>query len=519
MTKAKKIMPIDGCIAPQLFTINKDKFIFFEKVNPEEGRFFTLSKNKIDSIYNINEAQGIIEEGDMYTISIGQNTVIKRIENDPLTLNIEGAYFDFKVDGNKNIICLGHNGVKSIIKIFSNTGDEIKNIEINALLFGSSIKVEEEHIWISGFDKENKFKLIKINYIGYVLEEFFIDADADERLISKVKIHKDNIYMLINGKKDSIYVINKKGEKVKEIFPKDIDLKEFIDYEVKEDNIYILNNKKIYVFNISEIVKSRDKYKFDLFVKENIKIPYGYFMIIEILRSYFLGGIISSLFIYTFIYRLGYVNISVIESVCFIWMLSTFLSLGYGLFTLRKKSIRIMYLLNLQKGKVANNITRSLFLYTIFLSIISLLFVYNLRIIGGVVSLVMLIFIFIIDKYFAGYLNDKREDIVVELLSGDKNLNLNLKSLVNKSNKGNKILLNIKVEKDFNKKHLTKWNESRAFILGNNINYVFMNKTFISVVDLSNRDIKYSKSSILADLICYIGEFGNVKEVNAMWVD
>lgn len=519
MTKAKKVLPISGCVAPQLFSIEKDKFLFFEKVNPEEGRFFTLDNKGIDVIYDTNEAQGIIEGGELYTISIGKNTLIKRLGDNPMFVNIEGTYFDFKVDEDKNIICLGHNGEESIIKIFSSSGREIKSIKIKTLLFGSSIKVEKDEIWVAGFDKNNTLKLIKINYIGYVLKDFTINTDSNERIISKIQIYKDNIYIMINGKKDSIYILNNKGDKVKELFSRDVNLENLTDFLVKEDNIHILSNKKIHIFDTAQVIITKDRFKLLPSLKNNIKIPYGYFMLLEMIKENFYVGIISSLVIYTWIYRLEGLSNFTIENVFFIWILSAFLSLCFSSFKFRKKSTRIMCLLNLQSSSESKWLERSLFMCTITLSTISLLFIHDFRIIVGIVCVIAFAFVIFVDKLFEGYLEHKREDIVVELLSGDQNLNANLKSLMKQSKKGNKILLNIRVEKDFNKKYLSMWSESRAFILGNSINYVFLDKTFISVVDLSKRDIKYSKISILADLICYIGEIGSIKEVNAMWVD
>lgn len=519
MTKAKQIIPIKDSIAPQSFNIENNKMIFFERFNSEEGRFFTFDENGFKVLQNVYESQGIIEGGELYTVNIGSITTIKRISNNPISIEINGTYFDFKVDSDGNIICLGHNGEESIIKIFSPLGDEIKSIPIKALLFSSAIKVEGEEIFIAGFNKENKFKLIKVNYIGTLLEDITVDADGNKRLISKVQVDSDRIYLTINGKNDSIYILKRTGEKIKEIFSRDINLKELIDCAVKDENIYILSDKKIHIYVIKDIIGSKKKCSISLFTNNNIKIPYAYFMMFDAIKNNFLSGIILSTLIYTLIYSVYYIAIPVIKVIFLIWISSASLALSIGCLKLRSKSTRIMYLLNLQSRNTSRSFGRSLFISTIVVSIISLLFAYDFRIINGIVSSAILILVFIIDKIFEGDLRRKKEDIVIELLTLDKNLNMNLKSLVNHSKEGEKILLNIKVEKDFDVKYLSKWNESRSFILGKDINYVFLDKTFISVVDLSKRDIKYSKISILSDLICYIGEKGKVKEVNAMWVD
>ncbi|KMT23302.1 hypothetical protein [Clostridium cylindrosporum] len=519
MTKAKSILPIKGCIAPQLFNIEGESLIFFEKVNPEEGRFFTINDNGFKLLHNVYESHGMIEGGELYSVKIGVNTEIKRISKNPIHIQINGTYFDFKVDEDDNIVCLGHDGENSIIKIFSSTGEEIKNISLTSLFFASSIKVIGEYIWAAGFTANNEFKLVKINYIGALLEEFIIDSDADERLISKIQIDEERIYLNINGENDSIYILKRTGEKIRELYPKHLNMKEIVDFVVKNDEVYILSNKSIHIFDIKQMVECRDKLVAVPIVKENVKIPYAYFMIIEILKENFLISIISSIIIYTFIYSLGYIDLSLIQSVFFIWTLSGAFALSIGIFRLRSKSTRIMYLLHIQQKNISIGIERSLFLYTIVMSIFSLLFVYDLRIINGILYAIMLVLTLMIDKVFEGDMDHKREDIVVELLSGDKKLHSNLRNLINHSEKQEKILLNIKVEKDFNKKYLSKWNDSRSFILGRDINYIFLDKTFVGVIDLSKRDIKYSKISILADLITYIGERGTVKEVNAMWVD
>lgn len=517
MTKAKHILPIEGCIAPQFFSIENEKIIFFEKVNSEEGRFFTSDENGFNAIYNVYESQGIIERGELYTVNIGSVTTIKRVSGSPISIEINGTYFDFKVDSDSNIICLGHNGENSIIKIFSPLGEEIKSITIKKLLFASAIKVVGDEIFVSGFNYENKLKLITINYIGAILDEIYIDADAENRLISKIQLDSNRIYLTINGKNDSIYIMKKSGEKIREVNSKDINLKELIDFNVKDEKIYILSNKHLHIYSIKEIIVTRKKIIGSLFLKSNIKINYAYFMLIEIIKNNFLLGIILSSVLYTLIYE--YVQLTTIKSVFFIWISSACFSLSIGCFKLRNKSTRIMFLLNLQSKSFSRGPQRSLFISTIILSTLSLLFVNDSRIISGIACGLILLLIFLIDRAFEGDLSRKKEDIIIELLTGDKNLTKNLKSLINHPKKGEKILLSIKVEKDFNKNYLSKWNESRSFILGKDLNYIFLDKTFISVVDLSNRDIKYSKISILSDLICYIGEKGKVKEVNAMWVD
>ncbi|MEG0371151.1 MAG: hypothetical protein RR645_02525, partial [Clostridium sp.] len=179
----------------------------------------------------------------------------------------------------------------------------------------------------------------------------------------------------------------------------------------------------------------------------------------------------------------------------------------------------ITYLLNLQQKNTSGGFIRSLFLCTIISSLISLLFIGDFRIMNVIIYGLILVFTLVIDYSFRGYLNHNKEEVVIGLLNDDSRLLDHLRQLASQSENSNKILINIRIENELEKKYIAKWNDSRGFIIGKEINYILLNKTFITVVDLTNRDIKYSKISILADLICYIGEKGKLTDINAMWVD
>ncbi len=517
MKFAKDITPINS-IAPQMFSIINEEFVLFEKINTEEGRFFSIRENKVNTLYNVYESQGVIEEGEFYTVKIGEKTTIERISFDPVTINLDGVFFDFKVDNDKNIICLGHNSKDSIIKIFSKDGIEIKSIVINHLFFSSCIKVIDEDIWIAGFDKENKLKIIKVNYIGALLKEIVLDTAYNDRLISKIQFDKERIYLNISGKNDSIYIMNLLGEKITEVFSKDINLDNFTDIIVLSNNIYILNSKKIYTYDVESFInyKFKSKTKVNL---DNTKASYIYFTFLNVILDKFHIGIILAFLLYTFIYSLDYVYLNSIKGISLIWTLATVISLVLGFISFKKKSTRVMYLLNIQKDCIKESFQRFLFISTIVVSIISLLFIDNLRIISFIILGIILSLMYVLDSYFKKTFNYKKEDIVVGLLKGDKSLHKNIKQLMNYSKGKNKVLVNIKVKNNFNKKYLCKWNKSRLFILGKCLNYIFLDKTFISIVDFSNRDIRYSKTSIIEDLICYIEEEGKIEEINVMWVD
>ena len=517
MKFAKDITPINS-IAPQMFSRINGEFVFFEKINSEEGRFFSIQGKEINTLHNVYEAQGVIEEEEFYTVKIGEETIIEKITSESTTIKLNGVFFDFKVDSDKNIICLGHNGRESIIKIFSKNGVEIKSIIINHLFFSSCIKVVGEDIWVAGFNKENKLKLIKINYIGTLLDEVVLDTPFNERLISKIQFDKDRIYLNITGKNDSIYIMDGLYKKVAEVFSKDFNLDNFTDFIVSNNEIYILSGKNIYTYDIENFInyKFRSNMKITL---DNTKAPYLYFTFLNVILDKFHIGIILSFLLYTFIYSLDYVYLNSTKTIPLIWTMSTLISLGLGFFSFKKKSTRVMYLLSIQKNYIEESFQRFLFISTIFISIISLLFIDNLRIISFMILGITLGLIYILDSYFKKTFNYKKEDIVIGLLKGDKSLHKNIKKLMSYSKGRNKVLVNIKVKNNFNKKYLCKWNESRLFILGKCLSYIFLDKTFVSIVDFSSRDIRYSKTSIVEDLICYIEEEGKIEEINVMWVD
>ncbi|MEF9951547.1 MAG: hypothetical protein RR840_06265 [Clostridium sp.] len=510
---------LKGSIAPQGFGVVNDEFVYFEKLNPEEGRFFTYSNGEMNIIQSIYESHGLIEENSLLEVKIGSETTYRILNMKGNEVNLNGVYFDFKIDSSDNLLCLGHDSVDSIITIVNSLGETIRKIEIPSLFFASSLYVNGEDIYVSGFTKDNKFKIVKINYIGALLEEYIIDAPSRDRLISKIEMIDNYMLLSITGKNDSVLVLDTKSKMIKEVNYKSFSLDEILDIKVYRDRIYILSSKKVYSYDIDEILIIGEKRGYIPFFRENIKLTYIYFMIVALIKDYFLISAAISLSIYIILSVIIGIDLSFIEGVFIVWAASGSIALTAGVTSIRKKSNRVNKLLDIQRDNNNNSIERSLFIFTIFISIISLLFIGDFRIMNVIIYALTLVFTVTIDYTLQGFINHKKDDIVIELLDGSKYLTRSIKSLVSESVSNNKLLINIKLEDDFNSSYLAKWNETRGFIVGGDINYVLLNKTVISVVDLTNRDIKYSKTSILTDLICYIEEKGEIKEVNAMWID
>ncbi|MEF9933881.1 MAG: hypothetical protein RSA01_05635 [Clostridium sp.] len=510
---------LKGSIAPQGFGSVNNEFVYYEKLNPEEGRFFTYNNGKMDIIHDIYDAHGLIEGGHLLSVSIGPETSYRVLTMDSQMVKLTGVYFDFKIDSSNNVLCLGHDSVDSVITVVNQQGEVIRRIEMPYLFFASSLFIEGEYIYVSGFTKDNKFKIVKINYIGVLLEEYIINTSASDRLISKLIVSGNYMMLSITGKNDSVVILDMNSKKIREFTYKNLSLDEILDINVVDNVIYILSNKKVYSYEISYLLEVKKNKGYVPFLRENIKLTYIYFMIISLIKEYFLPCVAVVGGVYTLIWTLAENKTSMLYSLFIIWSLGAIIALFVGLISIRKKSKRVNKLLDVQRDSGEGFLQRGLFLVTIFISIISLLFNGDFRIINVIIYAITLVFTVAIDYTLQGYINHKKEDIVIELLDGGKHLTRNIKSLVSESVSNNKLLINIKLEDEFSSSYLAKWNESRGFIIGGSINYVLMNKTVISVVDLTNRDIKYSKTSILSDLISYIEEKGRIKEVNAMWID
>jgi hypothetical protein len=526
---ANKFYQLESSIVPQLFVVRDGEILYFDKINQHEGRFCKKDNRGSNIILEVGEGQGTFNEnGDLYVIQSGEKTIINRysLSGDVTqVIEIEGCFFDFKINESGHYICLGYENNTSAIKLINNKGQELVNIKPNNILFASCIYLENDCIYLGAFDNNNVFKIIKMNYIGNMENEWTIGVDSNERIISKVIKYNKLIFAVASGKDDSLVILNTENGIYKEIFPKDIGLRDFIDINVYEDKVLLLDEKCVYEYTIESLTgnvisKRRRKVRNDMSL-----LPYQFLMYTRGAQKQFIfslniSAIITLLLFFYFCYKGSAYETGIYDLLIAmfdsLWILGVLIALTISTISFINKSVRIEYLLYIYQNNISTSLMIPFISGVTSFCVISLIFLPNFNIIKGIpIAAIFFLITYIVDSISIKRVRNQNKDIVIELLSEEGQFKDYLKTVLENVNRKNneKLYIDIVVEGTLKKNAFTRWVKSRKNIIRHEVEVNIQDNKIRTVLDLSKRDVKYSRISILMDYICFVKEFANIKEI------
>ena len=520
---------IPHCIAPQAFALKDGQFFYFDRVNNFEGRFCMLDGNNSYELFETGEGQGIISSNaDFYMLEIEEKTKISKYNNtgeNEIIAELTGMYFDFKFDCSNNLICLGNNDGATVISIIGKQGNHIIDIKPNNLIFGSSINIIDDDIVLGAIDSNNLFKIIVLNYMGKITKEWNIKISSKNRIISKILKYNNNYIILSSGQKDSISILDINSGKLKEIYPYQIALKYFNDFNIYNNNIYILNDKKISEWDMEDFInlkaeKKGYKYHVDLDYS-----AYNCLLYFEILKRQLKSNIKVSLpaafiiYMYAVSQKLLYgINLltNITLFICFFWIINLSMSLIGIVFTITNKAKRIEFLLDIYNSNI---VIKSYLLYS-FVTFFCLDFLSEYPAYNLYLNLFNSIFfssiIYVLAKISEKAVRKIKRDVYIELLNdGDNTLSCYVKKTLKliKSKENEKLIVDLLIEGNDGLYTANKWAESRGKIIGHVVKLTQDNERLKAVIDLSNRDIKYARYCILMDYLSYLKRRVKVKDI------
>ena len=517
---------LNECIVPQIFSFKGDSIYVFETINPDESRFVKIKDNKMYVIYETSGQQGIIlNDGSMMAISPSEETKVTIISEDgqiKRNISLNGLFFDFKQTSTGKYVCLGIDNGKSLIRIITSEGIKIIDLYLSNMLFASCIYLNDDYIYVGGFDENNIFKISVMNYAGIITSSWEISSASNNRIISKIQKYNDILFIAITGDKDCLGILNLSNGKYKEVSPLDLKIRCIIDICVNNEKVNILDGEFIYEYKTEDIVNLNYKRKIN-FNSSNMNIfPYAYLMYLhgieEGLKKYSLCFSLE-LFILIILYftnfkfntKTGLLFLSLI----FLCNIIIFVGINIKLFFDREN--RVEYLIK----TIFADENHSLYIPQIFVSaIIPFLYVviaypkFNL-------TYFLLYFIISFAAFFAvgGKCKadvKKNKDVIVELLTiEDDKINDYVKTSLEKirDKKIEKMCMKVIFSSNINENYIKKWADSRKYILNNDINYNLSGKYIMLNFDFSKRDIRYSRCAILTDCIGFLNRYFNIKEI------
>lgn len=525
----KKIINLTDSVVPQVFQLIDDGIYYFDKLNKHEGKFCFHKDGKTEVIGETDGGQGfILSDGKMYILDIGEYTKMYRFNknNTEKIFETEGIYFDLKINETGHFVCLGNKENSTLINIFNENGDNLGVIKPN-ILFGSCINLYGDYIFLGGFNFDNTYRIIKMNYIGGILQQWNFSIAENNGFISKILNYKKYIFALVTGEEDNLIILDTITGEVKRIVPDVLGLNNLIDFQIYNDEIYILDENKIYVWNYEDIfhienLKKKHKSKRDSVID---LYAYQYLMCFLTFDECKIYGFISSgiitffVFIYIMLRKADLKFIKTIELlVYFYWILSFLISSTINIIQCIDKSKRIEKLLYVKENY--NNL--NLFFYTFNVSftgycLMSLLLFPEFNIIYSATSFVLLfISTSLLNKILIKKIDKTNNNIVIELLQAtDEKIEGYIKHIIEnlKNTDSEKILIDISSEDIIKTNVIEAWYTSRKAVIRQEIKYTADENKLTVVLDFSKRDNKYSRYSILMDYICFVKNKIKIKEI------
>jgi hypothetical protein len=201
--------------------------------------------------------------------------------------------------------------------------------------------------------------------------------------------------------------------------------------------------------------------------------------------------------------------------ICFFWIINLSMSLIGIVFIITDKAKRIEFLLDIYNC----NIVIKSYLFYSFVTFFCLSFLSGYPAYSFILDLFYGVFfssvVYVLAKISERVVRKKKRDVYIELLSDeDAALSCYVKKTLKIISKENeKLVIDLLIEGNDGLYTAKKWAKSRGKIIGRVVNLTQDNERLKAIIDLSNRDKKYARYSILMDYISYIKRNVKVKEI------
>lgn len=527
----KEILKLENAIAPETFSVNDEEILYFDRVNKHEGRFCKLYRGSEYLETEIDEFQGIlIHEGQKYIINMDNDkTRIIRLSQDgewKEIINLQGIYFDIWRNETGNYVCLGNESSVSIIKLLNAEGRLLKDIRPKNIIFASSIYLHNEYIYLGVVDDNNCIKVHKLNYLGSIEAYWDIKIKKRNRIVSKISIYCNYIFLLVEGRYASLTVLNKEDGSTREIFPQSLGIGGIADFDIYKGVMYILWERNIYTFNCDEIIGIEHSKSY-ITPRLNIDLLYYRYHIYSrglkdqikfSLFAAFVPSMLSYIFLnYSFFQYIRGFNLLRLSIYIYI-IISYFIASIKNIFTMGIKEFRIEYLLSsFRECEFKKEFEVPLFFGLTFYAMVEIVMYPYYSILVSALALIFTTLLF----YGIEYLCTKKikvmnRDMVVELLEDSDIQTFDYIRKVVKNLRNNhleKLYIEIVSNKRIDEGSLNRWKNSRNYIIGQSVIVSIEDNKIIAEIDLSKRNIKYSRFSIIMDYVCFIKSIGQIKEI------
>jgi hypothetical protein len=292
-----------------------------------------------------------------------------------------------------------------------------------------------------------------------------------------------------------------------------------------EDKLLMLSGGAIYEYEIKRLINEKVSNERHYLKIDFTTLSYQYLMLSRgikdrLILSLNLSAIATVLILMFFYYENIISSTSTLRIttavLCFFWLFGIITAFTITFIALMNKALRIEYLLYICRTDINNSLFSPILAGITYFCFMTLLFLPNLYIIRCIVAgFIFSIVIYFLDLAFVRKVRTQSKDVIVELLSEEGHLKSYIRSaLENIGIKSNEIIsIHIVVDGKIRVKEVDRWFKSRKGIIRNDIRVIVENDKISMVMDLSKRDIKYSRLSIIMDYVCFIKGKAKIKEI------
>lgn len=512
----KKQFELERSIFPQTFYVHNNILFYYDKINKHEGRLCKVDGSKTEILYEYADDLGFISgQGKVYAIRFGKETRVREIELEGTVSReflLEGTFFDTARDESGNTIFLGLRNGKSCIEIFSVAGFSMKTLYFENLLLACGIAVISENLIFGGISKDQSLKLYEVNYAGIKINEWVIFKNSNNRTIEKILSYGNFVTLLIRDKESKVFVLNRSSGELRDITIESINRFNISDINIIGNSTYFLIGREVLKTDTEVLVSAGLTYhRRKLFLDPSI-FCYAYNLLGAEIYQNFISFANQSVFWAAILGSFSFLAImnpfrvyqGLLVKLLFVVFIIDFLTvLIKSRFTLANKVKRINRLLVLNNDLSYKWAFSQLYLGLILFCTLDIVSDYTSYIAFHLLSI--LIIFEGIGFLTINNIRKNQDRYIVELLEEENNdIVRNIKDFLEKCSGSVRFAVHIKAEKPIGKWAFRDWVDSRKYIIMNEVEFLPGEKSVTIILDISKRNMKYSKFSILMDLICFI---------------
>jgi len=536
---------LNDIIMPQNVIVRESEIYIFDKINKDEGRLYRYNKEYGDKhlIIEVDDAECFFgRDGNIYLLYSNSDSIIEIYDTEGTrlkTIKIEGVVYFIDIDVDGNIYTIFAEEDEMLIRMFDTNGKFVRDIHSRDMPILSTLYCDGEHVYAGGFSENISLRLEKINYMSYIKNSYDFNLKSSGFIVSKIVKYNDIIATVLSGDtQDTVVLINQTDGSMSQLnLPVKID-DSINDIFIEGKQLYILYSDKILsIYDMKDegqsycteikIPKSkcmgrgRSGYLFYLiwvknfskdFLKILLKIAAPLSMVLLLYIDFTLESSgakltsIEDIQLFLAMAGLSCFTFVMIKNIIIIWKQRTRVDNLLDIYN-KSDSINIILLRNC----IFMGVVISIIMLTLFYSILNTAGLWAVVLIccGSVITATYMISLRYVKKF-----KDDMKNMVFQLLSiTDKEHEMLIK--LSQEIKNIKALgietYRIKVlTKNKIKKRTTsliyRWANSRKRITGdrgklnNNMEYLTYD------LNLKNRDIRYSRLTLIEDFISYISK-------------